>query len=309
MDRAVPERRHRRVGGVEDPEETSHVGPACQHVPERGAGQDSATRCARSGYRSLFLHESQLTCFLRCSQTSLAMPARRRLCFSAMRCFLGLRCSYRTCAEKRLSHGRAFWRMSSPLATRVKLRLRRTASGGRSQAAACARSCITPVRPREHVIRLYTHEISFVLACSLSVFQALVPVILRLALLPGQPPSHSPVLLARGLRWLEQLEAEVAIPALGQFSPPLVDNRDKTASGNLHRSQHLFDAPPTPTIEVWGSCVESLWRVSMALPTKTAEWDALSSRLLVWRAIAGESRTGTGEWVRREMLEHLRAEA
>lgn len=80
-------------------------------------------------------------------------------------------------------------------------------------------------------------------------------------------------------------------------------------SVNLHRSQHLFDAPPTPAIEAWGSCVESLWRVSMTLPTKTAEWDALSSRLLIWRAIAGESRTGTGEWARREMLEHLRSVA
>ncbi|KAI9059024.1 hypothetical protein FKP32DRAFT_1761266 [Trametes sanguinea] len=146
-------------------------------------------------------------------------------------------------------------------------------------------------------------------ACSLGVFLAFVPVILRLAVLPGNPCSHTPALLARGVHWLREMEAEVAIPTSDQLPPILDVDRDKKPTVHRHRSQHLFDPAPQVSTELWGECVESLWRVSMALPHKTAEWDALSSRLLIWRSIAGTRRTEAGEWARREVLENLREDA
>ncbi|KAI0637561.1 ribosome 60S biogenesis N-terminal-domain-containing protein [Trametes polyzona] len=146
-------------------------------------------------------------------------------------------------------------------------------------------------------------------ACSQSVFLALVPVILRVVLLPGRLSSHTSTLLARSLSWLEQIEGEVAIPTSGHLPAGLVMSDDKTSPVKLHRSHHLFDQPTAVTVESWGECVESLWRVSMTLPTKTAQWDALSSRLLVWRSIAGPSKSPAGEWARREVLENLQVEA
>ncbi|KAL7281927.1 hypothetical protein ACG7TL_003394 [Trametes sanguinea] len=146
-------------------------------------------------------------------------------------------------------------------------------------------------------------------ACSLGVFLALVPVLLRLAVLPGSHTSHTPALLARGVHWLQEMEADVAIPATGRL-PSIVDvDHDKKSAVHLHRSQHLFHPAPQVSTELWGDCVESLWRVSMTLPHKTAEWDALSSRLLVWRSIAGTRRTEAGEWARRQVLENLREDA
>ncbi|KAJ8490078.1 hypothetical protein ONZ51_g2525 [Trametes cubensis] len=144
-------------------------------------------------------------------------------------------------------------------------------------------------------------------ACSSGVFLALVPVMLRLSVLPGEPTSHLAALLSRGVRWLQELEAEVAIPTSGLLTMPLDVEQDKAVSVRLHRSQNLFDPAPSPSIDLWGECVESLWRVSMALPAKTKEWDALSSRLLLWRSIAGPEKSAAAEWARREVLENLRA--
>ena len=38
---------------------------------------------------------------------------------------------------------------------------------------------------------------------------------------------------------------------------------------------------------------------------KGVEWDGLSSRLLVWLAIAGAERSQVGQWERREMVMNL----
>ncbi|KAI0352520.1 hypothetical protein OH77DRAFT_1523331 [Trametes cingulata] len=153
------------------------------------------------------------------------------------------------------------------------------------------------------------HTILHHSACSLGVFLALVPVILRLSVLPGPKPSHLPTVLKRGAQWLVVMEAEVAIPTSGRIPAQLRLHDEKTAPVKLHRSHHLFDPPPAPRIELWGECVESLWRASMTLPTKTQEWDALSSRLLIWRSIAGMSGSEAGEWARREVLENLKLNA
>ncbi|TBU65164.1 ribosome 60S biogenesis N-terminal-domain-containing protein [Dichomitus squalens] len=145
-------------------------------------------------------------------------------------------------------------------------------------------------------------------ACTQGVFIVAFPVLLRLSLLPGSSLSHSPTLLRQSLSFLEVMEADVAVPTSGTLAPPLVPE-DGVTSMSLHRSQQLFDSPPAVSIELWGDCVEALWRVSMALPNRTAEWDGLSSRLLIWRSISGAERTRVGEWARIETLTNLAVEA
>jgi hypothetical protein len=49
----------------------------------------------------------------------------------------------------------------------------------------------------------------------------------------------------------------------------------------------------------WASIVETLWRISMTLDHRAAEWHALNSRMLIWRGYSGES-TGVFEWVRKQ---------
>ncbi|KAI8984871.1 ribosome 60S biogenesis N-terminal-domain-containing protein [Trametes punicea] len=143
-------------------------------------------------------------------------------------------------------------------------------------------------------------------ACSMGVFIALVPVMLMLALVPGLATPHTPALLACGVDWLQKMESEVSIPTSGYLPEALDVDQDKKPAIKVHRSQQLFDPVPPVSIELWGECVESLWRISTTLPNKMAEWDALSSRLLIWRSIAGARKTEMGEWVRREVLANLR---
>lgn len=145
--------------------------------------------------------------------------------------------------------------------------------------------------------------------CTLGVFGASVPVQLRLCLLPGRSTSHVPALLTRSLHWLTQMEAEVAIPASGHYLPPFKPLPSTKTCVTLHRSQHLHDSPPAPSIEGWGECVESLWRISMSDSDRTAEWDKLTSRLLIWRAIAGADGSQVGEWGRREVVKSLQSQA
>ena len=71
-----------------------------------------------------------------------------------------------------------------------------------------------------------------------------------------------------------------------------------------HGSSTLWQGCSADTLPVWGFCVESLWRASMSLDNKVAAWDALTSRLLVWRAIAGDT-TKVGEWARREVVRNI----
>ncbi|RPD59503.1 hypothetical protein L227DRAFT_654118 [Lentinus tigrinus ALCF2SS1-6] len=139
-------------------------------------------------------------------------------------------------------------------------------------------------------------------ACTQDVFVASVPVLLRVSLLPGKPVAHIPALLTRSVRWLIELEKDVHIPTSCSVIPP--DGGDK-ASVKLHHSQHLFDAPSLPSMEVWGECVEAMWRVSMSLPERTQAWDAITSRLLVWRSVVGVEGSPVGEWARREVTINL----
>ncbi|KAH9936862.1 ribosome 60S biogenesis N-terminal-domain-containing protein [Epithele typhae] len=140
--------------------------------------------------------------------------------------------------------------------------------------------------------------------CTRTVFVAAVPVLLRLSLLPGPALSRLPSLLRASVRRLSEMETDVSVPPPGHISSKF-DPTPASTSVRVHRSHRLFEADDAPTIQVWGECTEALWRASMACASKTGEWDALSSRLLVWRAVAGPGGSATGEWARREVVGSL----
>ena len=142
------------------------------------------------------------------------------------------------------------------------------------------------------------------LACSQTVFDASISVQLRLISLAGPTTSHIPALLLRDLHWLKQMETDITVPSSGSYVPPLHSSKD-TARFLLHRSQHLFDPSPASSVERWGACVEALWRIATSAADRTGEWDALTGRLLIWRAIAGARGTRTGNWVRQAMVNIL----
>lgn len=63
-----------------------------------------------------------------------------------------------------------------------------------------------------------------------------------------------------------------------------------------------------PDIWIWGHCVEMLWDVVMHDSREnnglTGAWDELTSRLVLWNAISGDS--GMGEWARRETIRQMK---
>ncbi|PCH41704.1 hypothetical protein WOLCODRAFT_101082 [Wolfiporia cocos MD-104 SS10] len=138
-------------------------------------------------------------------------------------------------------------------------------------------------------------------ACTKAVFVAAAPLVLRLSLLPGAPVSRLPRIIARGVGFLQSLEADVHVSS-GQLLG------SSGASLAPHSARGLFDAPDADAVRDWGACVEALWRATMAIdaPSVCAEWDDLTPRLLVWRAIAGEKESTVGEWARREVVRSLR---
>lgn len=124
-------------------------------------------------------------------------------------------------------------------------------------------------------------------------------VTLRLSLLPGPISPNLPPLLHQAVECLRQLEKVQTLPTSWEAPVPhLVPSRGSPPHGasGLHEIHGIDD----PMLN-WGEAVESLWRVSMQLEKKTAAWDALTSRLLIWRAIIGAEGSATGEWVRREV--------
>jgi nucleolar pre-ribosomal-associated protein 1 len=83
---------------------------------------------------------------------------------------------------------------------------------------------------------------------------------------------------------------------------------DKQNSGLPHRATAIrIEGVHNPTLEIWAECVEKLWQVAMMLPGRTLTWDALSARMVLWRALAGEEASLTTEWVRRETVRMLQS--
>jgi nucleolar pre-ribosomal-associated protein 1 len=82
--------------------------------------------------------------------------------------------------------------------------------------------------------------------------------------------------------------------------------RAEEASGLPHRAYGAHQETPTiPTLASWSHYVQALWQAAMTVPQKAKEWDGLSARMVLWRALAGEHGTAAGEWARRETIRML----
>ncbi|KAI0938875.1 hypothetical protein AcW1_004074 [Taiwanofungus camphoratus] len=141
-------------------------------------------------------------------------------------------------------------------------------------------------------------------SCTKSVFHCVVPVVLRLSLLSGPSIPRMEFLMKRCILWLRSSEADLRVPLSSQTLRTLRDQCN-TKFMPPHHAPRLFDIPEPNSIDIWGSCVEALWRVSMTQERKFAEWDELTCRLLIWRSIAGKDGSAAGEWARREVVKNL----
>lgn len=133
-----------------------------------------------------------------------------------------------------------------------------------------------------------------------------VPVLLRLSLLPGRPNPHLQELLTRSLSRLQLLEGYISPPRTGKLPISRLHDRHPTRPTAPHQSQHLFDIPEYHDLFAWGRSVEALWRVSMNVEARSAKWDELTARLLIWRCIVGDEHSSAGEWARRQVVSMLR---
>lgn len=70
------------------------------------------------------------------------------------------------------------------------------------------------------------------------------------------------------------------------------------------RSHTLWRPTGANETILWGRSVEWLWSAAMAMQERCTEWETLTARLLVWRAIAGET-SDVAEWARREVIRNI----
>ncbi|KAI5997091.1 ribosome 60S biogenesis N-terminal-domain-containing protein [Pisolithus albus] len=126
-------------------------------------------------------------------------------------------------------------------------------------------------------------------------------VVLRLSLMEGATKHCLEPVLRHAVAYLKTLESRTQLrppvrPGTTSFSAPELASPPHGAQG-LHIIPTLTDA-----FGAWGAVVEALWRVSMALDDRVPEWGILTSRLLIWRASAGDDGSRLGEWVRKESV-------
>jgi len=119
-------------------------------------------------------------------------------------------------------------------------------------------------------------------------------VLLRLAQLPGAKISSLVLTLSRCVSRLEQVEHSI------QARPQAA--LEEINAQTLHTSLNVGNEPSLSDIGKWGETVASLWKVSMLLSSESPEWDALSSRMLLWRCLVGDNCI-EGEWVRKQTIE------
>ncbi|KAI0052681.1 hypothetical protein FA95DRAFT_1483272 [Auriscalpium vulgare] len=112
--------------------------------------------------------------------------------------------------------------------------------------------------------------------------------IIKLGLLPGPPVPNLETLVAKIYNDLMRLE--------GTLDNPQMRSPDSKVPFPLNTG---WDGNE---IEVWGLAVEGLWRSVMLLEAKSALWDGLTYRLLIWHAIGHGDQSGIGHWVRKEIV-------
>lgn len=70
-----------------------------------------------------------------------------------------------------------------------------------------------------------------------------------------------------------------------------------------HAVHEVF--PFNDPFKIWGLSVEALSRATMTLKEKSASWDVLTPRMLVWRALIGADSGKLGEWTRTQVISNI----
>lgn len=134
-----------------------------------------------------------------------------------------------------------------------------------------------------------------------------VPLILRLSNLEGGEIHEFPELLERAVGCLETFEekTKLAVTPLSK-SPRLSVTPQPQPPPHLAHTLHSPFSLSDP-LSTWGSCVEMLWRAVMSdKRTSKVVWDALTSRVVLWRGLVGrKGGSEVGEWVRVECVRNL----
>lgn len=148
----------------------------------------------------------------------------------------------------------------------------------------------------------------FAVATAKENFPHAAPLILRLASLGGPVLSDLPNVLNLAVICLQSFEKTVSIPEDANE-----DNAIATLSCAPHRSFTIHQRLSSPTLNHWGTLLELLWESSMSLPHKCDAWEALTPRMLLWRACRPHPHSQNPkqvfdavEWARKEVVHNLR---
>ncbi|KAL4250925.1 Nucleolar pre-ribosomal-associated protein 1 [Abortiporus biennis] len=139
-------------------------------------------------------------------------------------------------------------------------------------------------------------------SCTLDLLSEITRMLLRLSLLPGAPIPQLEDLLEHTVHQLTIIEGDLHVPE----SDGRIDDSVKASWRNIPSfmpptsARKLWLIPDSDPLRMWGQCVEALWRASMTTQGKCSQWDALTCRLLLWRAVVTDS--SAGEWARKEVL-------
>ncbi|KAJ7675860.1 ribosome 60S biogenesis N-terminal-domain-containing protein [Mycena polygramma] len=135
-----------------------------------------------------------------------------------------------------------------------------------------------------------------------AIFISAAPVILRLSALPGPSPHALSELLDYSLNGVELLETHLDI----SHSQTTGLRNAQLLGVPPHSGEELQVVGDYDPLLAWGRSVEYLWQASMTLSERPSVWDALTSRLLVWRSVAGEEGSVVGEWARTATVQNIR---
>ncbi|KAF7984362.1 hypothetical protein HWV62_15393 [Athelia sp. TMB] len=204
--------------------------------------------------------------------------------------------------------------LKSSLLTWIEMQMRSAAPGERLAWAKILHNIILVIRPgkleaavglewRSAMCRSLLLLISDDSATLATIFPYVADVALRLSLLSGISQRHLGPLVNRLLEALKSFEPKI------QLAEPYQRPHQATVPGDcmLHGSFGLHETSQgeEDLLHVWGKGVETLWRVTMNFTEKSAAWDVLSCRLLLWRALVGEEGSQVGEWERKEIIRAL----
>jgi len=140
-------------------------------------------------------------------------------------------------------------------------------------------------------------------ACDGNVYAYIVRVVLRLSIVPTVSSSQMNALIQSCVQYLAILETGLQVPESALEVPGYLKKRATTSAP--YRSTSLWNPAEARGLHLWGECIESLWSAAMRLEDVCSDWDALTARLLIWRALVGHRTSEVGEWARREVLDNM----